>query len=480
MKVTDFNLRVTQVPIVARKYGLDEDLGHRSLAVCAHRRVGKSRAISKSLSLDAQDCLKEESIYRIRGDVDSSYPLYSFLAPTIRQARQIIWKYLLEDFRHFPGVNFNNSTLSVTIPRPKLGDYAEFQLYASRFYDRIRGTKQRKAHVDEVQDCPQDAIPYAISPALKDSGGSLGLTGTADSGGPFSEIMKRYIREGRECYLFPVDKTGVFTEKEIKEIRAEVGEEAFLTEYMCRFDVIRHGTFLGHVFRKLERYPTFFDGTYDTNLPLVMSFDLGLGEGFCGWTMQVKSKQEAVLLDYFEDYEGVSEIREDLEKTGRIPDYIFLPHDGKRRVPGAVKAVSMEQLFKRIFPKSKVRSVERPSNKRRAIENVAQHLHLFRFPDKKASTDAHRGRAKLKKYAPKMDKITNLPTDVPDKSQGNDHAFDALQTGMIGLRVRDGRINKVPVHRIQGSSIEVQSPGFKSSVFGLRSASILRRPRILY
>ena len=454
----EVNVRVPQIPLLNGRMFHEEELGHRLLLEAAHRRAGKSQGLSWKFAREFGACLKETHIFKIRADVDSSFPLYTFFAPTLRQAKAIIWKYLITDFAHFKGVHFNRSSLTVTVPRPRLGDSIELQLMASKFFDRARGLKMRGCGVDEVQDAPDEAIESAISPALSDSNGWLIGSGTADSGGVFSDMFKNAIKAGQPCYIFPVTKTGVFSPKEIEAIKKKYSNlSAFEREYMCSFSAALPGVFYGSLLAKLDNDGDHFSSKYDERFSTVMGVDLGVGQGFCAWTSQRIHEGRLEMSDYFEDYEAVADLREDVANSGPVPDTIFLPHDAKKRQAGAREAVTMKQLFQQVFPDSQIITVNKPHNKRKAIELVSQHLPLVKFPPKGAQSDAHIGRKKLKRFRRKTDPKTGEYLDTIDKSRGDDHAADAMQTLMIGLRAKDGAFNYLPMYR-RGAEIEVVSP----------------------
>ena len=454
---TKINLRVCQVPLVYPHFGLDEEAGHQSLLCIAGRREGKSQGNSFGMSLDTTQWLKEDSIYRIRGDVDSHNPVQVFFAPTIRQAKNIVWKYMKHDMGNFPGVRFNNSSLTVNVPRPLTSDEVEVMLLSTRNADRARGIKIRRARVDEGQDCPDYALKYAISPALKDTAGTLIQTGTVDLGGVFTQRAKHAILNKLPFRLFPSDRTGTFTKDELEAIRKEVGDDAFAREYLCSFNAPLEGVIYYKRLLQMEAEKEFYSAHKIDGITQLLACDLGVGPGTCAWLMQVPSNDRIHLLDYFEDYETVNELREDLEEQGYNPDLIALPHDGNKKQSGAYSVTTMKQNFQDVFDRARVVAVERPTSLRKAIENVSQHLHLLRMPPKQAASEAPIGWQKLKRYRRKVDKNTGIYLDQIDKSQGDDHSADALRTGISYLKCRRGEIGRMPTYVIQDNRGKIEA-----------------------
>ena len=445
-------LRVVQIPLVYPHFGDDEEAGHKLQAIVASRRSGKSMGIGISAGNDVSQLLKHEKIFKLRKDVDTHNPLITYYAPTQRQAKSIMWKYVKQLFDKFVGIKFNNTMLTATIPRPLTNDEVEFQLLASRNADRSRGLKIFKAYCDESQDCPDYALKHAISPALSDSAGKLCLTGTADLGGVLTKRMSYYIKNNIPTFVFPADRIGIFTQKELDAFRIEVGDDAFEREYLCSFKAAIEGVIYYKHLKKCEADEHFNTAHKIDGLPTVLACDLGVGQGMCGWVLQVPSNGRIHVLDYFEGYEAISDFKDELEANKHYIDEIALPHDGDTKRTGAYASTTLKKSFEDVFTEARVKVFPRTSNLRGAIENVVQHLHLLKFPPKEVPSDSFIGLRKLKRYRRKVNKDTGVYLDIPDKSQGDDHAADALRTAMDFLKCRRGVVGRIPnfmAHRVQ-------------------------------
>ena len=411
----DIKLRVCQIPLVAPTYHFDEKDEHNSMLMVAHRRSGKSRGISLAISQDCSRLVREESIYKLRADVDSNDPVLAYFAPTIKQAKSIMWKYLRDDLGKFPGVEFDNAVMQARIPRPLTDDSIEIMLLASKNADRARGIKLRRAWVDEIQDTTDYALSNAISPALKDSAGTLCGTGTVDFEGVLTQRMKHYIKNKIPCFVFPAERTGVFTPEELEVFfRADPG--AYAREFSCDFSAPIEGVIYAVKIAKIEAAASFNDAQCIQGIPKILACDLGVGHGFCGWTIQTPAENRVNLLNYYEGFEAVQELREELEANGELPDIIALPHDSKRRQVGVYSGSTMKAMFEHVFPECMVRDVPKTPNLREAIENVSQHLHLIHLPPKTAASESFYGWKKVKRYRRKSHKETGEVLDIIDKT----------------------------------------------------------------
>lgn len=444
-------LREAQILLLNDIWGHDE-VYKNTKALIGHRRCGKTIAEVLVACQFTNYFLKEEKIFKLRGDVDSHNPVISYIAPTKVQAKDIIWKDAKFFLGQFTGAKVKEQTLSITIPRPLLGDVIEFKLFASKYHDRIRGTNSRLILFDEVQDSPVKALSDSIEPCLKDTAGHLVISGTAKGEDHLYDLVKLYISLGLPVYLLPVTMTNVFTREEILQFKRESVGGSFEREYMVNFSHSVEGSFFAERMAELEKDKgAYFSSYYDPSKSIVFACDIGVGEGFSGWVAQIQRDGEIInILDYYEGYEELYSLRTDLEADGYLPDIIITPFDVNTKRLGGFKVTTNRDIFKQIFPECIIKACKQTGNKMADIENVARHLHCLRFPSEDERTDAHIGRRKLKEFCRKRDPNTNAPLDTIDKSKGNDHAADAMRYLFTGLKFKDGKARVLPTFKARG------------------------------
>lgn len=434
-------IRIPQVPFFREDvWFTDKDQSMDVLNLCGHRRCGKSKGISLSINKDTRDFLSHETIYKIRGDVDSENPVISYIAPTKLQARQIIWKYLLNDTKEFSGRKVNNSLLNITIPRRHLGDEITIALMASKNHDRTRGMKNFKIYLDEVQDAPADAINSSIQPSLEDTRGKLVTTGTAKGEDHYYQHLVHYAGLQAPIFKFPITHSFIFTPKEIAEIRAKHPPDYFEREYMLNFRAAVEGAFFAEQLTELKRTPGFYTAEFEESKCNILCMDIGVGKGFAAWTFQPNYDNNTLeIVDYYEDYVLLGDLRKDLEEDGFCPDMIMHPHDGETRQFASFYETKNRDIIKEVFPHVFLKGAQRAKNQMTDIANMAENLHMLRFPPKNTSSDAHKGLRKLLEFSRQKNAKTGFYMDKIDKNRGVDHAADALRTAFTVMGIKGGK-----------------------------------------
>ena len=418
--------------------------------IVGHRRVGKTVGTGLCTEYLTSKFLKETSIFNIRKDVDSSYPKIGFVAETKRQAREIVWNIMRDRLKKFIGFKAHNIDMKITIPRPLLGDYISVDILAYRNHDNIRGTKYRVIFPDEMQLCPEDAYKKSITNTLADSGGCIISTGTANSEGFYRKHLKECIENGSFPYILSADRTGVFSPQELKDLEATIGYHAFQQEYMCNFLASPFGTFYADVLDVLEKDISFYTAERNRDKPLIMSCDIGVGNGMVVWLAQADlATQRIELLDYKEGFDDTNNLRKELTEDGLLPDIIVLPWDSETKKLGKERPYTTRDLFIETFPECEITGLKKGRDKQKLVDisRVKNHLHLLKVPSTLAPTECFRGIKKLKNYRKKI-LSTGEVTNAIDKGNGNDHCADALLHLMVYLQIRDNKFHYEPDYKI--------------------------------
>lgn len=433
----------------ARNLSFHEEHGIMMSHFCGHRRCGKTDGGVFGFNKLSSDILQEDSIFKMRGDVDSHNPRLVFMAETKEQARNIVWKQMTQTLTRFSGAKANKTRMTITIPRPSTQDELEIMVLAYRDHERTRGIKARYIHADEIQMATETAIKKSIMSTLQDSNGSLLTTGTATSIGHYPQLIKESMEVGISTAIVPVTMTGVFTRKEIEEMRLKYGELAFRQEYLCDFTVSTATTFFEKELDRLEKNPMFYTAAKIPGRPRILGVDIGVKEGFAAWLVEVDPHGMFIdVIDYFHGYEVLDTLRKDLEDNHYIPDCIILPHDRTAKKMGARAPETNQSVYREVFPECHYIGVAKPGNKYMPISQTQLNLHMLRFPPEDAMTDAHMGLHWLKRFRRKEDKWGSA-SEVIDKTDAASHCADALIHIFQGLRVKNGVARMVPRYRLQ-------------------------------
>ena len=220
----------TEIEIIPRE-PFREFIGskRRYMTLVCHRRAGKTVAAVQKLIYEA--------LTYHRGGMKTAPLRYGYIAPTLTQAKLIAWVYLKNFTADIPAIKLNESELRLTFPNG-----AEIRLYGMEQADRLRGIYLDGCIVDEADDVADHAISYILMPCLLDYQGFLCFTGTPKGRGKlYRSIQRAQDDSERFSLVLKASQSGLIPQDDLDEIRAEIGEEAYLQEMECDFTVAREG-----------------------------------------------------------------------------------------------------------------------------------------------------------------------------------------------------------------------------------------------
>lgn len=193
-----------------------------SVLVC-HRRFGKTFLAINAL-IDAALRTNKEAAR------------YGYVAPYLKQAKQVSWDYLKRFAYTVPDVTVNESELSITFPTGSM-----IRLYGSDNGEAMRGVYFDGVVIDEVADCRLETWPEIIRPALADRKGWCLFIGTPKGMNQFYELYERarkdMERPGSHWYagMYRADETNLIDEKELQDARQDMSPNQYRQEFLCDF-----------------------------------------------------------------------------------------------------------------------------------------------------------------------------------------------------------------------------------------------------
>jgi phage terminase large subunit len=215
-------------------------------------------------------------------------------------------------------------------------------------YDTLVGSPPRGLVYSEWAIANPNAWGY-LEPILVENGGWAIFAYTPrgkNHGYSLYNLAKR--REDWYAEIMTPDKTGIFTEKQLDEVREtyiemygeDIGDLLFQQEYWCSF----HGSMLGAYFAlqiaKAEREERIRSVSYDPSLPVYTSWDIGRSDATAIWFWQ-ESGRERYYIDYYEDnghdYEHYANV---LQKRGYNYAELIMPLDAASKHMAAKKSVA--------------------------------------------------------------------------------------------------------------------------------------------
>ena len=440
-----------QIPLVVPSKMRELTSGNlvRTMDAVMHRRAGKTEAATVGYVNLTNEILAEQSIFKLRKNVDSWNPKLGFMAETKENARNIVWGYWQKYFGRRKDAKLNNHRLTIEIPRRHIGDKVELSLHAFRDHDKVRGEKFRYIHVDEVQKMRMKDYRESIYSTLADSGGGCGTTGTASALGDYKEFLNERMAMGAPVMMATVDQTELFDEKEKAAILKEIGPFAYRQEYLCDFTVSTIGTFWEKHLLEMEKEDWFYTATNDPGRLKVLAVDIGVDKGFAAWYVQIHQNGLAIdVLDYYTGYETLSQLREDhIKQWGGLFDIYIIPSDAKTRRLEARKKRTSEIVFREAFPECRPIILKQSKDSYLDVELVTDNISMLRFPPQSVVSDAHQGLQLLKKYRRKEDANGNLTRQIY-KGDDSSHCGDAMKYLFLGLRVKYNRVHYIPSFRV--------------------------------
>lgn len=304
--------RIQFLPYLERK--------ERWAVVVAHRRAGKTVAV-------VQDLLRHAVAIR------RNKPRFSYIAPTYAQAKLVAWPYLKQFTQEIPGIDIRESELMVTLP----GNQASIRLFGAENYDRMRGTYNDGAVLDEFGDMDPRAWPEVIRPTLADRRGFATFCGTPKGDNQFREIRDEAFRDqhraDRKWFLqeLRASETGILPPEELADARSMMTIEQYRAEFECSFEAGLLGAYYAEEIAAIERKGQVCPVYHDRAADVFAAFDLGIGDGTAVVVFQ-QVGQEVHVLAAYENIGADLAHYVDWLRSLPVPIHeVILPHDGDAR-----------------------------------------------------------------------------------------------------------------------------------------------------
>lgn len=377
---------------------------HRFTVGVCHRRMGKTVAALNHLIKDALENTKEA-------------PRYGYIAPTYGQAKRVAWDYLVK-YTTPLGAVANISELRVDFMGRRI------QLYGSDNPDSLRGQYFDFVCIDEVGDQNPKIWSEIVRPALSDRMGKCLFIGTPKGNNHFKELRDR-AEQNPDWGLveFKASETNIISDSELKDARAEMGDDKFNQEYECSFNAAVEGSYYGKLINDLEEKGRMCEITRDDLCRTYVAWDLGMGDSTALWVVQVVGQENRVI-DYVENHgQGLDWYVNWLKENNWHKAEQLLPHDVEVRELGTGKSrlevLREAGLDVKVLPRLSVDD---------GIQSVRRLLPTcwFNMPKVKQGLDC------LRNYRREYDEKRNVFYDKPlhDWASHGSDAFRYLALGM--------------------------------------------------
>lgn len=204
---------------------------HRFRVVVAGRRFGKTHLSITELCYHAKDPNRE----------------VWYVAPTYRQAKQIVWrklKHRLQDLRWAKKVNESELTIL-------LKNGSVISLKGADNADSLRGVGLDYLVMDEFADIDPEAWYEVLRPTLADKQGGALFIGTPKGLGNWSHDLYTMPLEQPEqwaSFQYTTIEGGNVKPEEIEAARRDLDERTFRQEFMATFE-----TYAGRIYYSFDR-----------------------------------------------------------------------------------------------------------------------------------------------------------------------------------------------------------------------------------
>jgi hypothetical protein len=156
---------------------------------------------------------------------------FAYIAPLLKQARDIAWDYLKQYTEAIPGVVYHESLLEVRLPNG-----ARIRLFGADNPDALRGIYLDAVVLDEVADMRPNLWGEVIRPTLADRRGWALFIGTPRGINLFSELYYKALTDPAWfAQLFTYEDTDTISKEEVDSARAMMTERQFAQEFLCDF-----------------------------------------------------------------------------------------------------------------------------------------------------------------------------------------------------------------------------------------------------
>ena len=306
--------RVVRLPYAPRAvFQPFHDRTQRFAVGVAHRRCGKTVA-----------CIND----KIKRAITSDRTMYraGYIAPYLKQAKDVAWEYLKNYSRPIWGRPPNESELWV-----ELLNGARIRIYGADNAEALRGGYFDDATLDEYADMAPSVWGSIIRPMLADRQGSATFIGTPKGRNAFFDIFDR-AKSDPDWFPFMLraSETGLLPDAELKAARQDMTPEQYEQEFECSFEAAIMGAYFGKDVAEAERAGRITQ-VEAVDGPVHTAWDLGIGDSTAIWFWQAHGNEIRVI-DHYENHgQAIPHYVAEIEARGYPQGIDYVPHDAKVR-----------------------------------------------------------------------------------------------------------------------------------------------------
>lgn len=292
----------------------------RWAVLVAHRRAGKTVAAVNDIVEKASRNPREN-------------PRYAYIAPFLKQAKDIAWMYLKAAAAPYsPKISESGLYVELTA----LPNSPRITIYGADNPDSFRGLYLDGVVLDEFGDMLGSIFQEILLPALIDRNGWIVFMGTPKGPNHFRDMFYD-AKDDKDWHVsfLPHNVTNVIPPEAIAQMKKLMDEEQFAQEMLCSFEASIRGAIYARQMEAMDLEGRIGDFAYDKYTPVDVFFDLGFSDtcvmGFpqrrpdgllMGHSHGDNLKPAKHYIKYVKEFWGDNKLR---------PGQVWLPHDARAR-----------------------------------------------------------------------------------------------------------------------------------------------------
>lgn len=362
-------------------------------------------------------------------------PRYAYIAPLLRQAKQVAWDYLKDYCLKVPGTSANEAELRIDLPNG-----ARIQIFGADNYDALRGIYLDGVILDEFGDMDPRAWVEVIRPALADREGWAIFIGTPKGRNEFHKLYEHAKKaEGWQAFLLKASESNLIAPGELADARAIMTADQYAQEFECSFDAAIQGAFFAEEFRLVDDDKRIRNVPWQSGQRVYTAWDLGIDDATSIWFFQLASS-EIHLIDFMEvSGEGLPSIVKRIDKKPYNFAEHFLPHDAEARELGTGE--TRRETIQKLMGSSQRLTVLPQQSIEDGIHSARMIFSRCYFDTEKCA----RGIECLRQYRREWDEKAKVFRQRP-LHDWTSHAADAFRYLAMGLpRIKSGASPKLTI-----------------------------------
>lgn len=266
-------------------------------------------------------------------------PRFAFIAPYLKQAKDIAWDYMHKYAGAIvPDNAFNEAELRADLPGNR-----RIRLYGADNPDSIQGIYLDGVVMDEYQFTHPRVFKQIVRPMLADRKGWVLFLGKPLGHNHFYELYEKMRQQPQQhlTRLYRASETRILDDEELALMREDLGEELYAQEVECSFHAAILGAYYAKelaVARAQHRIKTL--PWEPTGSAVETYWDLGYSDSTAIIFVQ-RMGRELHLIDYYENRKLALDV---YVKVVREKPYLYerhhLPHDAGQHEQGSGRTLA--------------------------------------------------------------------------------------------------------------------------------------------